>query len=216
MMLSKYVLLGFVLVVSTLVWADDEDSFTSYDSIISELRQAARKPERQETQNLFPKLTFHGGLSLAASVINISSSTFRNPTGGVLKGFEAHVGVDLLTSTARGELAFRNLGPDPTGRDLEIALRELEARIVFLPNLQDRLNLRMGGGLSARTLKIRSRLLEASEVQGTPFYSLFVGLERKLADSVSVGPDLAYRSSLDASSIDKSSWDACFRLNATF
>lgn len=204
---------------ATNVWAqEDEDSFTNYESIVAELKTSADEPVKVETRARPLNLKLQGGLGLTASFVSLELDRLNTKSSGVLKGFEAHIGTEFLTRTARAEAVFRNFAHDALSNNVAADLRELEARLVFLPELAEQSVLRMGAGVSERFIDVRARRSDG-EVQtswATPYYSLLLGFEYKLARNVAVGPDLAHHASLDASSDSKSSWDASFRLNATF
>lgn len=211
------VLMGLV---TTNVWAQDEESFSSYESIINELKATAEAPEpstEREHGIDWEDVAIHGGLSAAFSYISAESPTGRVGTG-LLKGFEGHFGMNLFSTVSRAEMVYRNFSPEVLSRDMTFTMNEFEARIVFLPVLRDRLLLRMGAGLSAR--QTEATFLEGAKsthvTQAHGASSILLGFERKLAREVSLGPDFTYRSPLTDDSLEKSSWDASFRLNATF
>ena len=202
---------------STMVRAD-EDSYVNYDSIISELKASAEEPlEPARTELDWDEVALHGGLALTTTYLNITSPMGVEGTG-LLKGFEAHVGANLFTRKARAEMIYRNFARESLNTDFQADLREIELRVVFLPVLKDRMRLRMGAGLSARTMEISSRNNSRWQnySQSTPASSLLLGFERRLTKTVTLGPDLAYRSALISDSFDRSAWDAALRLNATF
>ncbi|MBX3022385.1 MAG: hypothetical protein KF799_11995 [Bdellovibrionales bacterium] len=219
-MTGKSMLLFTALMTcATNVWAlDDDESFTSYESIVSELKTDAEEvlPVREETD--WAAVAMHGGLGVTASFINVEMPDIGITSSGLLKGFEAHFGFNLFSRQARAEAAFRNYAHDALSNRTAADMRELEMRIVFLPELRDRLLLRMGAGVSQRFVDVvvRNPSDEIRRSWSTPYYSLLLGFEKKIAKTVSVGPDFSHHAVLDASSYSKSAWDASFRLNATF
>jgi len=213
----KVTALTLAILCTTNVWANyDDDSFVNYDSIISELKASAEDvPEVVQNPLGWDEVAIHGGMSIATSFVSITAPNGAFG-GGMMKGFEAHIGMNLFSRVARAELAYRSFAPEDFGK-VHVDLREVEARLIFLPVLQDKLLLRMGFGLTARYMEIDGRHNGESvhSEATTPASSVIVGVERKLSPAVSVGPDIAYRSAL-TDSFDKSSWDAAIRLNATF
>ena len=216
MTMLKTALIAMLFTSGTLVWAIEDDSYTSYDAIVGDLKASAdtptlKAPVREELN--WDEVAIQGGLGLTASMI-----TFAGPDNirgsGLLKGFEAHAGFNLFSKVARGEAAFRNFGSESVSGSTNAVMREIEARIVFLPVVNDQTVLRMGAGLAGRFLSLHAPQGALSE--NTPFYSLLLGFERKFAKNLAVGPELSHHAALDASSFDKSSWDASLRLNATF
>lgn len=206
--------------ITTNVWAQEDESFSSYESIINELRDSANAPEPSsdlENGLDWDEIALHGGLSAAFSYISAESPSGRLGTG-LLKGFEGHFGMNLFSRVSRAEMVYRNFSPEVLSRETTLTMNEFEARIVFLPVLRDRVLLRMGAGLSARqteaTFRDGAQTSRITQAHGAS--SLLLGFERKLAREVSLGPDFSYRSPMTNDSIEKSSWDASFRLNATF
>ncbi|MGE3683005.1 MAG: hypothetical protein AB7G93_14870 [Bdellovibrionales bacterium] len=200
--------------------AQEEESFVHYEAIVNELKASAEGPAHSAPYSELglQEMALSGGLGVVTSYVALES-----PSGaagsGFLKGFEAHVAAHLFSPKVRGELAFRNFAQENLSHDLQADLRELELRLVFTPLLDRRMRLRMGAGLSARFMDIQSRADEGDwrdDASSVPASSLLVGFERKLSEAVSVGPDIAYRSTLASGTFDKSAWDASFRLNASF
>lgn len=208
--------LALIILISTNVRADDdEDSYTSYDSIVAELKESAEQPEfkpPQEDLN-WDEVAIHAGVGVTTAFIHLS-----NPGGdtlsGLLKGIEAHFGVNLFTRKARAEGVFRSFARDELSSNAMADLKEFELRAIYSPVLQDRLLLRLGGGISARYLSVQGS--GYAQRYSTPASSVLVGLERKINPTMSVGPDLSYRSAMIADTLDKTSWNASLRLNATF
>lgn len=212
----KYAILSLTILCATNVWAEEDESFVNFERIVTELKaDADDMPNETEEHPEWNEVSIFGGMAIATSFISVTAPNGANG-GGMLKGFEAFVGASLLTPQARAELAFRNFAPEDFGK-VHVNLREFEARLVFLPVLQKKTSLRMGFGLTARKMDIDGRHNNSSEHSEatTPASALIMGLEHKVSRSVSVGPDVAYRSAL-SDSFDKSAWDAAIRLNATF
>lgn len=211
---------AFALVIlaalATNVWAQEDDSYTNYDALVNELKSSAEDytPVSKEP----PPMNLEGGLGITASYVSFEMPGVGVNSSGLLKGFAAHIATSPFGKDVRFEGAFRNFAHDGLSNDTAADMRELEGSVVFLPVLQDKMTLRMGAGLSERFFDVRVRLpgQEVEKSWATPYYSLLLGFERKVAKTVSVGPDLAHHAPLDASSYSKSSWDASFRLNATF
>ncbi len=207
-----------LVVVSTLVMAADEDSYSNYDDIVSDLKYQADdvKPPTLETVD-WDAVALHGGIGLATSYITVESPDGIQGTG-LLKGFEANAGANLFSRQARAEAVFRSFAKESLDNDLFAELRELEGRIVFLPTLDRQTILRMGAGLSYRYMDLSARKFGrwTRFESTTPSSGLLVGLERKVAKMVSVGPDLSYRSAMKRDTYDRSSWNAAIRLNAQF
>lgn len=206
-------LIAIVSLFTTNVWAYEDESYTSYDSIVNELKASADDNSAPEQPDLnWDEVSLHVGMAYVNSVPDISipgdSATF-----GMINGFEVHTGANLFSKKVRGEIAFRNFMPADIGSG-RLKLRELQARVLALPPINDSNLLRMGFGLSARYMDIDF----GPEFNGsatTPAANLILGFEHRFTRSIAVGPDLAYYSPM-ATTFDKSSWDGAIRLNATF
>lgn len=212
----KWPLLAACIWGATNVQADEDGSFVSYEAIVSELKANADDVVPAPRNDLnWDEVALHGGMSLATSFISIDAPNGAHGDG-MLKGFEIFSGANLFSKQARAEIGFRSFAPEDLGR-INVDLKELEARMIFLPTLYDRTLLRMGLGLTLRYMDLDSRKDNASthSKATTPASSLILGIEHKISKAVSVGPDFAYRSALN-DSFDKSAWDAAIRLNATF
>ncbi len=199
------------------VLAENDGSFTSYDAIVNELKADAEgEPEVRREELNWDEVALSGGMALAGSFVSLTSPNGA-VGGGMLKGFEIYGGVNLFSTKAKAEVAFRSFAPEDFGK-IHIDLRdEIEGRLIFLPALRDKINLRMGMGLTMRYMDIEGRfrgITERAEAR-TPASSLILGFDHRLSQNVSVGPDLAYRSAIN-DSFDKSAWDAAIRLNAQF
>jgi len=200
---------------TTNVWAYDDESYSNYDSIVNELKASAEERQTPEHPDLnWDEVALQGGLSFVTSVPSVALSGVNGTKTAsmLLKGFEAHAGANLFSKRVRGELAFRNFVPEDLG-STQVKLRELQARIVFLPPIQDKYFLRMGFGLGARYMDVNLGGNRASTT--TPAASLILGFEHKFTHTISIGPDIAYYSPLN-DSFDKSSFDGAIRLNASF
>ncbi len=209
----------YLATASTIVWAEEEDdSYTGYESIVSQLRSAAdTTPQIQSEDINWEEVALHGGIGITTSFVHVASPEGANGSG-IMKGFEAHFGVNLFTRKARVEGIFRNYAQEDLSSDMTADLKEFEFRGVFLPSMPDKMRLRLGLGLSARYMDISARSggKWTPHKASTPASSFMIGFERKISATVAIGPDLTYRSALISETFDKSSWDASLRLNATF
>ena len=209
--------LVLVLGFATAAAAADGDSFTTYDSIVNELKSDAEidfKPKHEVMD--WESVAISGSLGVAGALVDVPNVGGSGRGGaGFMKGFEAAVGANTFSKQARAELAFRNYAGEKLSGGVHADMREFEARMIFLPPLRDDTRVRMGLGLSERILSAtpeRGRTVDRSGL----YYGLLMGLEHQVSKAVSIGPDLAYRDSLNNRSDRKSSWDASFRLNANF
>ena len=202
----------------TKVWADEDGSYVNYESIVNELKASAEEPVQAAPEELnWADVAVHGGVGLVTSFVHLTS-----PEGvggyGLLKGFEANFGFNLFTQSARVETLFRTYAQESINESLTAGVREFEMRLVFLPVLQERMRLRMGAGISARYTSLNSFANGQwnNHSESAPFSNLSVGIERRIAKSVTLGPDLSYCSALTGDTFGAAAWDASLRLNATF
>ena len=212
-----------LLMMSTMVWAaneeDDDNNEVSFDSIVSELKTSTEdiKPV-QDFNDPWEQIGVYGGLGLAANYLDLQIPGATR-TSGILKGLQAHFGIDLFTKYLRAEGAFRAFAQDSIDSNVHASLKEFELRTVLLPAPYAKNTLRLGLGLSARYLDVASRnTLNGwrNQSTSTPASVLSMGVERKISKNFSVGPDLSYRSALIEDTFDKSSWDFCLKMDANF
>lgn len=198
---------------TTNVWASEDGSYTNYDAIVSELRASAEDRDEPKPVDLnWDEVSLHVGM---AFVDTVPSVKFPNGSAsfGMMNGFEVHAGANLFSKKVRGEIAFRNYLPADNGMG-HLKLRELQARVLALPPINENNLLRMGFGLGARYMELDF----GSEFSGsttTPAASLILGFEHRFTHSISLGPDIAYYSPM-STTFDKSGFDGAIRLNATF
>lgn len=197
----------------TIVLAEDEDdNYTNYDSLVSQLEMQAEEPVPVTSDIDWEEVALHGGLGLIASYYNINQSAAGSTVSasGMMRGFQLHFGVNLFTRRARVEGVFRNYASESINNQYVVDLKEFEFRGIYLPPMSDKMKLRFGGGLAARYMTLNS------EKASTPVAAFLVGFERSITPTVSFGPDLTYRSPLVSDTFDKASFDASLKMNATF
>ena len=218
------ILLGLIFFHPPYVRAADngpgrEESYTGYDSIVNELKANSDDvPAPRVRENLdWEDVAIHAGVAIAGSYVSVSSPQ-RISGAGLLKGLELDFGMNLFSRVLRAEGAFSNYAQEELDSSLKADLKQFELRLIYLPRLRDGMTVRFGGGIAARYMNLESRVdgkwvnAEAT----TPSSLLLTGLEQRVSKNISFGPELSYRSTLVSDTFDKSSWDASFRLNATF
>lgn len=214
---AKLSVLALMALVSTNVLADDGESFSGYENIVNELTATAEEVPAPVIQDEWAEVALHGGIAFAGSHLQTSAPNGVSGSG-LLKGFELSAGANLFSKKSVGEIAYRDYSQEGMSQDLKAELKEIEARLIFLPPMRDKLKLRMGPGLAYRMLQLDARKNGKSSQysSSTPTFLLLMGLERKISKSVSIGPDVAYRTPMGGTTIDNSGFDASLRLNATF
>ena len=214
------VCLSLIFISTNVLAADDEGSYSNYDSIVNELKTSiddhpapAQAPDDFDWQ----EVALHGGLGFTTSYVSLNAPNGAVGTG-LLKGAEFNFGMNLFTRLARVEGVFASFAQAELDNDLKADLKEFELRFVYLPAMQEGTTLRFGLGLAARYINMDSRSggVWQNYQASTPTSSVLIGFERKITSNITVGPDLAYRSALVSDTFDKSAWNASFRLNATF
>lgn len=207
----KGLLFVSLLGASTVVVADDEDSYTGFDSIVSQLTTASEDPLPSQVDD-WDEVAIHGGVGFIVSSYQIHEVKGGTSieANGLMKGFQAHFGMNMFSKNVLMEGIFRKYSSDNVATNYVVDLKEFEMRGVFLPMIKGKMKMRAGAGLTARYMSLNN------DKASTPFASVLVGFERMLSPTVAVGPDLSYRSALTSDTFDKSAWDASIRLNATF
>lgn len=218
MSLVKILAIIALVMGSTNVLAEEDDeSFVGYDSIVNELKASSEYDEPVTDANAWEDVALHAGAGIVTTYVRLTSPEGQYGAG-LMKGIEAHLGANIFTRQARAELLFRNYAEEPLSSTLAADLKEFELRLVYLPYVQDKMHLRVAGGFSARYMDVSTRTASGTKEHSisTPATALMIGFERKVSPTLSVGPDVTYRSAMVSDTFDKSAWDASINLNATF
>lgn len=210
--LRTLMILALFAAPTTVLAEDDDGSYTSYDSLVSQLEMQASEPVPTIVKDDWEEVALHGGAGLIASYYQVE---FNRPQeslamSGMMTGFQLHFGVNLFTRKVRVETIFRNYASDSSNARYTVDLKELEFRGVYIAPFNDKMRMRFGGGLSARYMNLNS------EKATTPAASFLVGFERSLTPTVSFGPDFSYRTPLISDTFDRDSSDISLKLNAMF
>jgi len=218
--MTRLLTIAALLLISTNVWAEEDSSYTNYDAIVNELKASvddrpAPPPPPEDFD--WQEVALHGGVGIATSLVSLTSPNGVAATG-LLKGVEVNFGMNLFSRQVRAEGAFSSYAQEDLDPNLKADLKEFELRLIYLPAIQDKTVLRLGLGLAARYMNIESRVSgNWTDYQASTPSSLFlIGFEHKITNSITLGPDVSYRSAIVSDTFDKSAWDASFRLNATF
>lgn len=210
--------LAALALFSTNVLADADGSYVGYDEIVNELKNTIKeesepKPPPEDDQDT----AMHGGLALTTSWVSLNTPNGAG-SAGLLKGAEFSIGMNLFSKNYRAEGAFSNYSQANLNSTNKADLREFEARLVYLSALEDVTNLRLGTGISARSMDIDSYANGrwSSYQSSTPNWIFMAGFERKVLPNFTIGPDLSLRTAMVGDAYEKTAWDASFRLNATF
>jgi len=192
-----------------------DDTELDFDGIVSELSGQTRAV--QSDSDPFDSILLHAGVGLASSYVNVNPE-YGSTRTGMLTGLEATFGIDLFSRNWLAEGAFRSYNSERLSKDLEIDIREFDLKFLYHGSFAKRLEARVGAGVSARYLSIVSSSVGLTSLQNytTPSSLVFTGMSAQLARPVSLGAEIAYRSTLVSETIDRSSLTASLRLDAHF
>jgi hypothetical protein len=213
----KMLLVICMFTLPTYVWAEDDTSYKNYDSIVNELKASidekpAPTPSNDDID--WQEIALHAGVGAAMSWVGLNAPNGSNGSG-LLKGIELNFGMNLFSRVLRAEGAFSTFAQEDIGSNLKADLKEFELRLLYLPAIQEHTVLRFGFGLAARYMNLETNS-GASYQASTPSSVVMVGFEQRISNSVTLGPDISYRSAIVTDTFDKSAWDTSLRLNATF
>jgi hypothetical protein len=203
--------------------AQADEDYVGYDTIIKDLNREISTPAsgtsrlRQRmvstSADPFDNVWIHGGIGFANTVQTV------NPSDGEMlylnhKGIQASLGIDLFSENWMAEGSARSF-TDNENVTTRVALREFDLKIYFKEKTSRKFGYRVGTGLTARYMTIY-RPLESAMTYTTPASVLTFGMDFFLTDRFSFGADLSARNSIIAETIDRTSYDATFRLDTHF
>ena len=186
-----------------------------YDSIVKELSKSRAKtgPLSHPLENI----KFHGGVGF------VSSFVFVEPLGqesasGFMRGFQASLGIDLFSKKWSAETAIRSFGTTELEEEFQANLQEFDLKVVYRTPISQLFDFRLGGGLAARYLEITLRRdgVIQTEKFTTPSSVFLTGLDAVVSDTVTIGAEVAYRSSMIDETADRKAIDASLRVDAHF
>lgn len=192
---------------------DEESELMSYDAIIRELSQGGvtRGQSARAPTDPFASVLLHGGVGLATTFGVFSHQGQRIQMNQ--RGFQAALGIDLLSENWLAEATARSFAREKYGRS-DVSLKEFDLKLYYRNRFATQLGLRAGLGIAARYLNVASPSGVAEYT--TPAMVAGLGLEYFLGRSVSFGAELSARNSLIDETIDRSAIDATFRVDTHF
>lgn len=202
---------------SPFVQAFEQDEI-SYEALIKELKgNTSTALDPLETPDPLNQVMFHGSVALTTSYLVVTPEAGGN-LNGLMRGIELGFGIDLLSRNWMAEGSVRSYQPENLNRETQVALREFDLRLVYHDQFARNMRYRMGGGLTSRYLTFNSRdgAQINQEKYTTPSSLFFIGAQVSLGPRWSIGPDVAYRSTLVDETVDKRSFDANLRVSAHF
>lgn len=202
----------------------DEEPMYGYDTIVNELNKEIDNPYgnsirgRQQAAQAQPhaldSVWMHFGVGFTSMMQQLSLP--NNQVHHVnQRGFQASLGIDLLSPNWMAEGITRSFGESSDDQTTKVALKEFELKIHYRNRLSRRLGVRMGGGLSARYMTIRSATTLPIEYT-TPSSVATLGFDFFLNDRLSLGADLSARNTMTGETPDANSYDAALRMDTHF
>ncbi len=205
--------LALLFALSPKVQADEYEEVT-YDDLVSQIgRSKSQLTNRQETTADFESLQIHAGFGLVTTATTINYQGANNLK--YQNGFQLSMGIDLFSSNWATEGVIRNFGQVTSGTETR-SLRELDLKIVFRSTPERRLGLRAGAGMGTRYFKLTDDFNGVVINDTTPTAVAFAGFDIYASQNMSFGIETGIRSAMVASTTDKNSVDATFRLDTFF
>lgn len=194
---------------------EDPDSFKQYNSIVSDLKSSLGEQPQDLSLDNRPRL--HAGVAIAGSYLSIVTPN-GSRVSGLLKGFEGHIGMDLLSSDMTLEGSLRIYAAEDLSSRLTADMKEADIKLVYNMHMLNQNSLRIGGGFSTRFLSLKGFAYGSDTTVNdtSPSLMLLIGYQKRLSPNLSVGPDLSYRTALSTDSVAKTTVDGTLRMNATF
>lgn len=230
-----------VLLLVALAWslvshADDfdEDSAHGYEYIVNSLTSPSARTLTHNNSDPFALVKIHLGVSFVSSYLTVEPSDRKN-IGGFHHGMEANFGIDLFNPAWIAEGIVRSFGSQKID-DEQVSLKEFELRIVRRYFVRNNLFFRFGVGLSARYLDMNRVVMtepsvvvpsdgnpapaatssEVRERYTTPASVFATGFEVSLTESVGLGLEMSYRSTMIDDTVDRHSLDAGLKIAGHF
>jgi hypothetical protein len=208
-----FAVLFFTLVnIGTLAWADESEyDEVSYDSLVSELTQInTSRSERQVSP--FEDVRIHTGVSLVTAMTNVVLRDEKLTS--INSGMQLSLGIDLFSKYWIAEGSLRSFDDYNSGKQT-ITLKEFDMKFLHSVPVSS-YNIYGGLGLSARYLYLHNNETNAQNDYSTPASIVFLGFNKELGKSVSVGAECSRRATLISDTPDKTAYDLSLRMNAYF
>jgi len=216
-MFSNTKVLVLFLALSTSTWAQsDNQDYINYDSIIKDLTASTKIPSTSY-QDPFDMIKIHGGLGLVGSYTSITTATGEHYSG-FQRGLEAKLGIDLFSPLWRAEGALRSFLSSQLEKAVHATLNEFYLRLLYCNPVSQWVKLRFGMGVAARymALNLNQAAGVVKQESSTPASILSLGLEMAITQELSIGAELAYRSTLVTEIYDSEMTDVTLSLETHF
>ncbi|MBT4762488.1 MAG: hypothetical protein HOO06_12370 [Bdellovibrionaceae bacterium] len=225
----KFLIISLFLYASStrLFAASVDEDLVGFDGIIKELSQG-RTTYRSNYSDPFDNVLIHAGVGLVNSHITLTPGLSED-ISGFHKGVEANIGIDLFSKNWKAEGTVRSYGDQKVDNN-PLSLKEFDLKIVYQNNANRNLKYHFAFGLAARYLDVRytkqtikenddvtvSNLNQVHEEYTTPSSILAAGASTYISKGLSMGVEFSYRNAMIDETIDKSSFDAIFRVDTHF
>jgi len=216
-MLSKIETLVLFLALLTATWAQSEpQGYMSYDSIVEKLI-ASTKASQTNDRDPFDRVKIHADLGLVSSHTFIATVDSEHYSG-FQKGFEASLGVDLLSPHWIAEAALRSFLLSQLEKGAQASLNEFSFCLLYRHSISQLLKLRLGVGIAARYMKLMLNRASGVVKQdfSTPASILSLGLETAITQTLYINAKLAYRLALITETADSEAIDTTLSLGVHF
>lgn len=220
-----FIFLFSILLISPKALPSSEEEI-SYDAIVSELSRSTDVLPTVDSDP-FNNVQIHLGVGIANSLFSVQHKNGQT-THASQRGVQIGIGIDLFSPQWVAEGTLTNYGQREYDQS-RIALNEFGLRGAYVTPLDQSLSLRLGAGLTARYLNMSyldisthdekngRSLARREEAYITPTTLVFVGLDTYLSRRLSIGAEVAARSSLTSDETpDHSALDLTLNLSGHF
>lgn len=213
--MKRLFILLCVTLVQTISYA--EENFSAYEDIVRELKSSETQSIRSsiDRENSIP-IRIHGDIGFVTSRLNLDLPKTYSQSQG-LQGTEVVLGIDLFSPTWRAEGALRSFRTEKFSSG-NISLREFDLRVVREAKVSPAIDFRVGGGMSARYLKLTNLPAEDGLIldNSTPASLFLLGLKGSFSPTIALSVDLTFKNRLVNETIDRGSIDGAVRVSGSF
>ncbi|MGE3973845.1 MAG: hypothetical protein AB7F59_04890 [Bdellovibrionales bacterium] len=199
---------------SSFAQANEEEGL-DYNSIVNELsktRTEMPKTDSEYGDDPLSQVAIHLGLAMTNTNFGIEHVD-GTKTQATQRGIQAALGIDLLSPRWMAEGTMQNYF-DREYEQGHVSLQEFDLKVFYKNRLDTSLGYRIGGGLAARYLTLKSAK-GGEQKFTTPSSVAAVGLDLFINNTFSIGGEVSARNSLVASETpDQSSIDFLLRIDA--
>lgn len=210
-----FILLSFVQAPLANAAIEDEESYSSYESIVQELTSSRSQQNRVAPLDPMEMIRFHASLGWVSSrlALNLPAGL---PNATTMTGIETRFGIDLFSPYWIAEGAIRSFNPENIN-EFEMNFREFDLLVNNRNVVSRSFSFLFGAGLSARYLDFSTPPPGFSKANNTtPASVLTVGLSTQITKVMTFDAALSYRKALVQDTADSGAVDGVFRLSGHF